>query len=96
MTRKDPVTPELRIALFERDGSCIAPLVGGSANDCFGRSTIEHVKSDLRMGVRAASDLEHCVVLCEGHSENGRRAGYQWNTAKPNRDAVREYLASVR
>ncbi len=33
MTRKDPVTPELRIALFERDGSCIAPLVGGSAND---------------------------------------------------------------
>lgn len=95
MSRKDPVTPELRLALFERDGSCIAPLVGGSALDCWGRSTIEHVKSELRLGRRAPSDMGHCVVLCEGHSENGSRGGFQWNTAKQNRAAVRAYLERV-
>lgn len=60
--------------------------------DCFGRLTIEHVKDSLRMALRAPSDLEHCVTLCEGHTENGRRGGFQWNTAKANREKVRAYL----
>jgi hypothetical protein len=53
---------------------------------------LEHVKTDLRMGVRAPSDAAHLVTLCEAHSENGRRAGHQWNTTQQNREAVRRYL----
>lgn len=90
--RSDPVTPETRAAVFRRDGSCVAPLLGGSAMDCSGRSTIEHVKDELRMGKRAPSDLGHMVALCQGHTEDGRRAGYQWNTDKANRERVRAYL----
>jgi hypothetical protein len=44
------------------------------------------------MGVRAKSDSAHLVSLCQGHTEDGRKAGYQWNTAKANRAKVREYL----
>lgn len=94
--KRDPVTPELRLAVFTRDGGCIAPLVGGSVMDCWGRLTLEHVKTELRMSKRAPSDERHLVTLCEGHTENGRRAGYQWNTDKRNRAAVREYLERVR
>ncbi len=92
MTRRDPVTPEMRLRVFRRDGGCVAPRLGGSAMDCFGQLTLEHVKDELRLGIRAPSDEAHLVTLCEGHTENGRRAGYQWNTAKPNRIAVRAYL----
>jgi hypothetical protein len=90
--RADPVTPETAAAVFLRDGSCIAPLLGGSAHDCWGRATLEHVKDELRMGKRAPSDLRHLVALCSGHTEEGRRAGYQWNTDKANRAKVRAYL----
>lgn len=95
MTHADPVTPETRIAVLRRDGSCVAPLLGASALDCWGRSTLEHVKDELRMSKRAPSDLRHLVALCEGHTENGRRAGHQWNTTKENRAKVRAYLERV-
>lgn len=93
--KRDPVTPETRAAVFTRDGGCVAPLLGGSVMDCFGRLTLEHVKEQLRMGVRAPSDERHLVTLCQGHSEDGRRAGYQWNSTKANRARVREYLERV-
>lgn len=93
--KRDPVTPELRAQVIARDDGCMAPRLGGTFHDCFGRLTLEHVKDELRMGVRAPSDPAHLVTLCEGHTENGRRGGYQWNTDKANRERVREYLASV-
>ena len=93
--RADPVTANLRLQVLTRDGGCIAPLLGGSVHDCFGRLTLEHVKDELRMGKRAPSDLAHLVTLCEGHTEPGRRAGYQWNTDKANRAKVRAYLHLV-
>ncbi len=34
----------------------------------------------------------HLAVLCEGHTEPGAKAGYQWNTDRRNRQRVREYL----
>jgi hypothetical protein len=93
--KRDPVTPDVRSAVFLRDKGCIAPLLGGTFMDCAGRLTLEHVKDELRMGVRAPSDMAHLVTLCEGHTENGRRAGYQWNTDKRNRALVRAYLERV-
>lgn len=72
---------------------CIAPVLDPSQSDhCWGRITMEHVKAELRMGVRAKSDSAHLVSLCQGHTEDGRKAGYQWNTSKRNRELVREYL----
>jgi len=72
---------------------CIAPVLDRSQSGlCWGRITMEHVKDELRMGVRAKSDSAHLVSLCQGHTEDGRRAGYQWNSAKVNREKVREYL----
>lgn len=93
--RRDPVTADVRLAVFARDGGCVAPRLGGSFLDCFGRLTLEHVKDELRLGVRAASDPAHLISLCQGHTEDGRKAGYQWNTDKRNRELVREYLRVV-
>lgn len=104
MSRKDPVTPEMRQAVMVRDlrearkvfgprwmNPCVAPLVDLlQLGKCSGRVTIEHVKDQPRMGVRAASNGRHLVSLCEGHTEGGMKAGFQWNTA--NRPGLRRYL----
>ena len=86
----DPVSPELRIAVLERDGGCVAVRLGEDPASCSGRLTLDHVKGDPRMGVRAPSDMAHLVALCEGHTESGARAGRQWNTA--NRPLLRRYI----
>ena len=90
------VTPELREAVFLRDGNeCVAPRLGGSSMDCFGRLRLEHVKDEPRMGVRAASDMAHLVTLCSGHTEDGMRGGKVWCTDKRNREAMRRYLGEM-
>ncbi len=94
--RRDPVTPELRLAVLERDGGCVAVLLGADPADCHGRLTLDHIHERNKMGVgkrRAKSDERHLVTLCEGHTEAGARAGFQWNTA--HRALLREYLARV-
>lgn len=90
--RKDPVPPELALAVFARDGGCMAPRLGGSAMDCWGRNRIEHVKAAPRMGKRAEPRMDRLVTLCEGHTEEGMRAGYVWCTQRENREAMRAYL----
>lgn len=90
--RRDTVSPELALAVFARDGGCVAPRLGGSYMDCWGRNRIEHVKAEPRMGKRAEPQLDRLVTLCEGHTEAGMRGGYVWCTAKENRIAMREYL----
>lgn len=74
----------------------MAPRLGGSYHDCWGRVGCEHVQDGGgRMGKRAASDPAHLVSLCEGHREPGMKAGAVWCTAKDNREAMREYLRAV-
>lgn len=85
------VTPEDAERIFKRDGGCLAPLLGGSVMDCFGRLRIEHVKREQRMSKRG--DL--LGTLCEGHTEPGMRAGYIWCTDRRNREAMRAYLLAV-
>ena len=94
MTR-DRVTHEVALAVFLRDGGCVAPRLGGTEMDCWGRNTIAHVKSEPRMGRRAESTPDHLVTVCQGHMEDGTRAGYCWVTDKRNIAAMREYLRSV-
>jgi len=76
-----------------RNPVCVAPLVDpGAVGECWGRTTLEHVKDELRMAKRADSDPDHLVSLCQGHTEDGRKAGRQWNTTKEHRVLIREYL----
>lgn len=89
--RRDPVSPEQAAAVFLRDGGCLAPRLGGSAMDCWGRNRIEHVKREPRMGRRG--DL--LGTLCQGHTEDGTRAGYCWATDATNRRRMREYLIDL-
>lgn len=89
--RRDPVTPEVAAAVFLRDGGCLAPRLGGSFMDCWGRNRIEHVKREPRMGKRG--DL--LGTLCEGHTEPGMKAGYVWCTDAANRRAMREHLLAI-
>lgn len=89
------MTPELAAAVFARDGSCVAPRLGGSIHDCWGRDGLEHVKAEPRMGKRAEPRMDRLVVLCEGHREPGMKAGRVWCTDKANREAMREYLRTV-
>jgi hypothetical protein len=93
--RKDRVSPALAIAVFIRDKGCIAPLLGGSVMDCWGRNRIEHVKAAPRMGVRAEPRLDRLVTLCEGHTEAGMRAGFVWCTNAENRALMRTYLLGL-
>lgn len=92
------VSKELRWAVLIRDGGCVLHKLepGHVCRDIWGqthawndtdRCTLEHVKSDLRMGVRAPSDLEHLVALC----------GYENNRppSKAHRALFREYLRTV-
>lgn len=76
------------IAVFTRDDGCLAPRLGGSALDCWGRLRIEHVKVKPRMGVRG----ELLGTLCEGHTEPGMKAGYVWCTDRRNREEMRRHL----
>lgn len=73
----------------------MAPRLGGSYADCWGRNRIEHVKAEPRMGKRAEPRADRLLTLCEGHTEPGMKAGYVWCTARENRAAMREYLAGV-
>jgi hypothetical protein len=86
--RTDPVTPEKALAVFAADQGCVAPRLGGSAMDCWGRNRIEHVKEEPRMGKRGTL----LCTLCEGHTEPGMRAGYVWCTDAKNRQAMRDYI----
>jgi hypothetical protein len=85
------VRATVALTVFKRDGGCLAPQLGGSAADCWGRLRIEHVKREPRMGKRG--DL--LGTLCEGHAEPGMRAGYVWCTDAANRQRMREHLLSL-
>ena len=86
--RRDPVTPDLRVAVLERDQGCVAVLLGEDAASCGGRLTLDHVKDQPRMGKRAPSDMAHLVAICEWH--------HLWSGwATSNRPSLREYLRSV-
>lgn len=92
---RDGVPPELALAVFTRDNGCVAPRLGGSMHDCWGRNRIEHVKAQPRMGKRAEPRLDRLLTLCEGHTEPGTKAGYCWATDKANRYAMRDYLSAL-
>ena len=92
--RRDPVTPETALAVYAREGGCLAVKLGEPPSDCSGRLTLDHIREQAGMGKRRApSDMRHLVAVCEGHSELGAKAGHQWNTA--NRPAIRAYLEGV-
>lgn len=89
MVRRDPVTPDLRLAVLDRDHhACVAPVIDRRATfGCEGRLTLDHVKDQPRMGKRAPSDRRHLVTLCWRHHLDG------WATA--HRPELRAYLARV-
>lgn len=95
--RHDPVTPELRHAVFARDKGCVAPRLG-ARDPCRGMwgnpitltrdadLTLDHIQDWYgRMGRRAVSDAAHLVCLCWGHHLAG------WATS--HRAELRAYLA---
>lgn len=89
---EDKVSPEERLYVLKRDDGCIAPRLGGTEMDCWGRITLAHVKEEPRAGVRAESDRKHLVSICQGHMEDGMRGGFVWVTNAENIAAMRDYL----
>ena len=83
--RTDPVTEAEAIAIFLRDGGCLAPRLGGSAMDCWGRNRIEHVKHRSgRAAVQrtfqradAGDDGAHHVGAGRCDDARGERRGVQ-------------------
>ena len=87
MTR-DPVSPELALAVLRRDQGCVAVTLGEDPSTCGGRLTLDHVKDQPRMGKRAPSDAAHLASVCERH--------HLWTGwATSHRPELREYLRSV-
>ena len=96
--RRDPVSPELRLAVLERDRMCVLARFDDQhvCRDKWGTIhawndarflTLEHVKDELRMGVRAASTLQTLVAMCYG--------GNVGVPSKAQREAIRAYLQEV-
>lgn len=96
--KRDRVTPELRSAVLDRDRQCVLATLdrGHQCRDAWGtphaptdrdRLTMEHVKSELRFGRRAPSDMAHLVALCA--------AANIGVPSKVQRAAFREYLRVV-
>ena len=97
MTR-DPVTPEMREFILERDQVCILWRMDNDhqCRDVFGtphapndhaRLTCEHVKTELRLGRRAPSDARHLLALCGAANDRV--------PSKVEREAFRAYLERV-
>ena len=96
--RYDPVTPEVRLEVMRRDGECVLKKrdLFHQCRDQWGawhdsrdvnRLSLEHVKDELRAGVRAPSDVRHLVALC--HTANLKPP------SKAEREFMREYLAGI-
>jgi hypothetical protein len=92
------VTPALRDAVFARDGRCVLFNLDPDhvCRDRWGQPhiasrtdllTIEHVKRELRMGLRAENSMETMVAMCW--------AGNLGPPTKVQRQAIRAYLAEV-
>lgn len=95
---EDKVSAEMRRAVLARDKACVLWIMdhGHSCRDRFGvphapfderRLTIEHVKDQIGMGVRAPSDMAHMVALC-----GGANVGVP---SKAEREWMRDYLRRV-
>lgn len=93
--KADPVTAEVRWAVMHRDHECFLHRLDPDhvCRDRWGnvhpptatRSlTVEHVKDDLRMGVRAPSNIGHLVAMCH--------AGNVGVPSRETREAMRAYL----
>jgi hypothetical protein len=86
--RRDPVTHDVALTVLQRDSGCVAVALGEAPSTCGGRLTLDHVKDQPRMGVRAPSDPAHLVALCENH--------HLWTGwATSHRPELREYLRGV-
>lgn len=97
--RPDPVTPELRAAVLERDGRCVRSRMEPEHEcrnnwgeyhraDALAQLTLDHVQERYgRMGKRAPSDMAHLVTLCWDAHLGG------WATS--HRPELRSYLATV-
>jgi hypothetical protein len=83
----DPVTPELYVAVLERDNGCVAVTLGELPDACRGRLTLDHVRDQPMMGKRAPSDPAHLVSICEWHHL------YGWATS--HRPELRVYLREI-
>lgn len=106
MTR-DPVTSDVRDDVFARDASftgwigigsiCVAPFLDRWSDRCDGRTTLDHVKDQPKVGApivkrgperrrryRAPSDPAHLASVCWHHHLDG------WATA--HRPELRAYL----
>lgn len=96
--RRDPVSPELREYVLDRDKGCLAAKTDdthvckdqwGNKHSGWDRSrlTLDHVHDHAKMGRRAPSDPQHLVALCWDANVNG------WASA--HRSEERAYLALV-
>jgi len=95
MTR---ATPALRAAVFARDGQCVLAKLDDAhiCRDTWGQPhlstrtyllTLEHVKRELRMGLRAENTMGTMVAMC--------MAGNLGPPTKVQRQAIRAYLEEV-
>jgi len=89
-----------RLPLWSGNPICVAPLLDPDCGPCSGRSTIAHVKREPRMGQRASvtidgvrrADASVLASVCQGHAEDGTKAGRCWVTRKSSIIAMRAYL----
>jgi hypothetical protein len=59
----DPVPPEVRALVRERDRGCVFARLG-IPHECYGRPEIDHVRASGGLGLRSPSTPDNLVLLC--------------------------------
>jgi hypothetical protein len=59
----DPVQPEVRAYVKERDRGCVFAQLG-VPHDCFGPLELDHVRASGGLGLRSTSTPDNLVLLC--------------------------------
>lgn len=78
--RRDPVTPELREAVLERDQGCVGPRLG-MPRACFGRLELDHIRASGGLGLRSASVITNLITVCGAHHYAKTVEGRKWRPA---------------
>ena len=74
---RDPVPPEVRAEVRERDGGCVFGRIG-IEHDCFGRLELDHVRASGGLGLRSPSTADNLVTLCPAAHRRKTLDGRRW------------------
>lgn len=77
----DPIPPDVRRYVRERDGGCVGPRIG-MPGGCSGPTDPDHVRASGALGRKSRSTADNLASLCRYvHHDLKTREGKKWRPA---------------